>query len=189
MTTHLYILTGASRGMGLAMAEQLLQPGNTLLCISRHTNADLALAAQKAAVPLSQWTHDLADGEGASERLRDWLRTQNPADFGSISLINNAGVIEGRTAGTNVLVFTVTVNSVTGAVTLDQIRAVVHPTLDPNEPKSLSADNLVTVTATITDKDGDTQNATLNIGSNLVFLDDGPSISVNAAGRAGADGG
>ena len=93
MTTHLYILTGASRGMGLAMAEQLLQPGNTLLCISRHANADLALAAQKAAVPLSQWTHDLADGEGASDRLRDWLRAQNPADFGSVSLINNAGVI------------------------------------------------------------------------------------------------
>ena len=93
MTTHLYILTGASRGMGLAMAEQLLQPGNTLLCISRHANADLALSAQKAAVPLSQWTHDLADGEGASERLSDWLLAQNPADFGSVSLINNAGVI------------------------------------------------------------------------------------------------
>jgi NAD(P)-dependent dehydrogenase (short-subunit alcohol dehydrogenase family) len=93
MTTHLYILTGASRGMGLAMAEQLLQPGNTLLCISRHANANLASAAQKAAVPLSQWTHDLADGEGASERLRDWLLAQNPADFGSVSLINNAGVI------------------------------------------------------------------------------------------------
>ena len=80
MTTHLYILTGASRGMGLAMAEQLLQPGNTLLCISRHANADLALAAQKAAVALSQWTHDLTDGEGASERLRDWLGLA-PADF------------------------------------------------------------------------------------------------------------
>ena len=100
-----------------------------------------------------------------------------------VNLINNAGVIEGRTAGTNDLVFTVTVNSATGEVTLDQIRAVVHPTLDPNEPKILSDDSLVTVTATITDKDGDTQNATLNIGSNLVFLDDGPSISVNAAGE------
>ena len=38
MTNHLYILTGASRGMGLAMAEQLLLEENRLLCISRHKN-------------------------------------------------------------------------------------------------------------------------------------------------------
>ena len=93
MKDHLYILTGASRGMGLAMAEQLLQKGNALLCISRHANLDLALAAQKADVPLTQWTHDLADSAGVSERLRDWLQNQNPADFASASLINNAGVI------------------------------------------------------------------------------------------------
>jgi NAD(P)-dependent dehydrogenase (short-subunit alcohol dehydrogenase family) len=93
MNTSLYILTGASRGMGLAMAEQLLQKGNALLCISRHANPDLALAAQKTDVPLTQWTHDLADSEGVSERMREWLQSQNPADFASASLINNAGVI------------------------------------------------------------------------------------------------
>jgi len=36
MSQHLYILTGGSRGMGLAIAEQLLQAGNTLICISRN---------------------------------------------------------------------------------------------------------------------------------------------------------
>jgi NAD(P)-dependent dehydrogenase (short-subunit alcohol dehydrogenase family) len=93
MPQHLYILTGASRGMGLAMAEQLLQKGNTLLCISRHANPDLAASAQKADVSITQWAHDLADGEGASVRLREWLQGQNPAHFASASLINNAGVI------------------------------------------------------------------------------------------------
>ena len=93
MQHHLFILTGGSRGMGLAIAEQLLQTGNSLLCISRNTNPDLAEAAQKAHVPLTQWIHDLADGEGASKRLREWLQSQNPADFASASLINNAGVI------------------------------------------------------------------------------------------------
>ncbi len=93
MTKALYILTGASRGMGLAMAQALLQPGNTLLCISRKANAELAQAAHKAEVPLAQWTHDLADGQGASERLRDWLQSQNASGFSSITLINNAGVI------------------------------------------------------------------------------------------------
>lgn len=93
MTQHLYILTGASRGMGLAMAQQLLQPGNVLLCISRNVNPALATAAQNADVPLTQWTQDLTDGVGASDRLREWLNSQNPADFASVSLINNAGVI------------------------------------------------------------------------------------------------
>jgi NAD(P)-dependent dehydrogenase (short-subunit alcohol dehydrogenase family) len=79
--------------MGLAMAQQLLQKGNALLCISRHANPDLAAAAQKADATLTQWNHDLADGQGASVRLREWLQSQNPADFASASLINNAGVI------------------------------------------------------------------------------------------------
>ena len=47
-----------------------------------------------------------------------------------------------------------------GNVTLDQQRAVVHPTNNPNESKTLSAANLVTLTATITDKDGDSASAT-----------------------------
>ncbi|WP_238541229.1 DUF5801 repeats-in-toxin domain-containing protein [Pseudomonas sp. GM18] len=95
----------------------------------------------------------------------------------AVNLSLNGAVVEGRTATTNLLVFTVSV-AANGDVTLDQQRAVVHP--DPNNPDdstSLSADNLVTLTATITDKDGDSAHATLNIGQNLVFKDDGPSIS------------
>jgi short-subunit dehydrogenase len=93
MKHHLYILTGASRGMGLAMAQQLLAPGNHLIGLSRNANAELAHAAEKAGVPLDQWTQDLADGHGASQRLRDWLLGQNASDFSSATLINNAGVI------------------------------------------------------------------------------------------------
>jgi hypothetical protein len=97
----------------------------------------------------------------------------------AVVLVNNAGTIEGRTAVTNALVFTVSVNA-SGSVTLDQIRAIVHADPnDPNDSKSLSADNLVTLTATVTDKDGDHQSATLNIGQNLIFQDDGPSISAS----------
>ena len=40
----------------------------------------------------------------------------------------------------------------------------------------------MTLTATITDKDGDSATATLNIGQNLVFKDDGPSIERAGAG-------
>jgi benzil reductase ((S)-benzoin forming) len=93
MKDHLYILTGASRGMGLAMAHQLLATGNTLLCISRNASPQLATSAQKSGHNLMQWTHDLADTEGVSARLRNWLQSQDPGQFASATLINNAGVI------------------------------------------------------------------------------------------------
>ena len=93
MTENLYILTGASRGMGWAMAQQLLGAGNTLLCISRNASSQLAASAQKSGQNLMQWTHDLADAEGVSARLRDWLQSQDPTRFASATLINNAGVI------------------------------------------------------------------------------------------------
>ena len=93
MAEHLFILTGASRGMGLSMARQLLSPGHRLLCLSRKPNADLARAAEQAGVPLLAWSQDLGDTLGASERLRAWLQTQAPGVFASATLINNAGVI------------------------------------------------------------------------------------------------
>ncbi|MFV3370227.1 DUF5801 repeats-in-toxin domain-containing protein [Pseudomonas sp. NY15435] len=95
----------------------------------------------------------------------------------AVNLSVNNGVVEGRTAVSNDLVFTVSVDT-TGNVTLDQIRAVVHPnTSDPDDSKTLTSDDLVKLTATKTDKDGDSVQATLNIGQNLNFKDDGPSIS------------
>ena len=93
MAEHLYILTGASRGMGLAMARQLLQPGHSLICISRHASDVLAQAARQAEVPLSQWTLDLSDGETASERLRHWLQGQSASTWAQATLINNAAMI------------------------------------------------------------------------------------------------
>lgn len=93
MIKHLFILTGASRGMGLAMARQLLQPGNMLLCISRSANETLAVQAKQSGTNLLQWTQDLALGARTSARLEQWLREQPGGSFTSATLINNAGVI------------------------------------------------------------------------------------------------
>ncbi|MGA0569502.1 SDR family NAD(P)-dependent oxidoreductase [Variovorax sp. VNK109] len=90
---HLYILTGASRGMGLAIAQQLVQPGHVILGISRRSNNTLASQAASANVKLEQWEQDLALGEAASARLSAWLSTQDAKAFTSATLINNAGVI------------------------------------------------------------------------------------------------
>lgn len=93
MSRHLTILTGASRGMGLAMAQLLLKPTDTLLCISRGESAELAEAAKSAKCHLLQWQQDLADAPAAAARLAKWLARQTIDDFGSATLINNAGVL------------------------------------------------------------------------------------------------
>ena len=94
-TPHLFILTGASRGMGLSMARQLLLPGHTLLCISRSEQSALAQHAQSAGASLLQWCHDLADSSALGPRLEGWLHEQSQLPWGSATLINNAGVIAG----------------------------------------------------------------------------------------------
>ena len=93
MPQELTILTGASRGMGLAMAQRLLTPTALLLCISRQTNTALAEQAQHVGATLLQWPLNLAEGAVAAARLREWLAQQNPATLASATLINNAGVI------------------------------------------------------------------------------------------------
>jgi benzil reductase ((S)-benzoin forming) len=97
MTTHLYIITGASRGMGLALAQQLLQSGNTLLCISRHASDALAQQAQSQGAALTQWTADLSDAAPTAEKLQAWLAAQSTASgspaFTSATLVNNAGMV------------------------------------------------------------------------------------------------
>ena len=92
MTKHLTILTGGSRGMGLAMGQQLLQNGHHLLSIARKTSKELTPFASKPE-QLLQWEQDLAQSATAAQRLATWLGGLKSADWASITLINNAGVI------------------------------------------------------------------------------------------------
>lgn len=93
MKSHLTILTGASRGMGLALAQQLLSPHTVLLCISRHANAELSAQAAHSGARLEQWTRDLADSLPVAAQLAQWLRALEPQHLASATLINNAGMI------------------------------------------------------------------------------------------------
>jgi len=82
---HLFIVTGASRGLGRAIAEQLLQPGHRVLGISRRAPA--------APTGLEQWTCDLADPLPVAQRLRAWLEALEGPRFASATLINNAAAL------------------------------------------------------------------------------------------------
>jgi len=87
----LTILTGASRGLGAAMAEQLLTRGALVLTMSRQPDRLLDAKAEAAGAALEQWSIDLTDGISAAARLEAWLMSQADSFF-SAALINNAAL-------------------------------------------------------------------------------------------------
>lgn len=89
---RLVILTGASRGMGRAMAAQLLaQPDTLLLTISRRPDDTLEHTPRARGSRLEQWAQDLADAPAAAQRLQDWLSAQPQPQ--AAALINNAALL------------------------------------------------------------------------------------------------
>lgn len=90
-TARLYIITGASRGLGLGMAQQLAGRGHTLLCISRQRNDTLTATSPGR---VEQWCIDLADGGVcAADRLRAWLAAADGSAYAAATLINNAAIL------------------------------------------------------------------------------------------------
>jgi NAD(P)-dependent dehydrogenase (short-subunit alcohol dehydrogenase family) len=94
---QLVILTGASRGLGLALARGLLVPGHRLLTMARQPSIALEDEARERGVPLEQWAVDLAEPRPIAERLRHWLAERSGADAQpgpqAVTLINNAAVL------------------------------------------------------------------------------------------------
>ncbi|QZD91827.1 VCBS domain-containing protein [Qipengyuania xiapuensis] len=107
------------------------------------------------------------------------------SDGVAVTLSMNGDVVEGRANGT--LVFTVAIDDTTGVVTLTQYEEIDHdlPGSDSNYDSQLEAlaDGVLSIsgTATITDGDGDTAEETvlLDLGGNIRFADDGPSIDAS----------
>jgi NAD(P)-dependent dehydrogenase (short-subunit alcohol dehydrogenase family) len=91
--SHLTLITGASRGLGHAMAEQLLREGHMVLGISRRQDPQLAELARKSGAELIQWEQDLSDPIAASDRVSAWLEALDGQRFDSVTLINNAGTV------------------------------------------------------------------------------------------------
>jgi len=82
---RLYIVTGASRGLGRAIALQLLGPDQVVLGISRQ--------APPAPAGLEQWPCDLGDPLGVAARLQAWLEGLDGSRFTAATLINNAALL------------------------------------------------------------------------------------------------
>ena len=86
---HLTILTGASRGLGRGIAEQLLARGHHVLALSRKPAEIPAPPGSR----LTAWAVDLADAAPVAQRLHTWLAAQDETQLTSVTLINNAGVV------------------------------------------------------------------------------------------------
>ncbi|MDP2005648.1 MAG: SDR family NAD(P)-dependent oxidoreductase [Rubrivivax sp.] len=89
MKTHLSIVTGGSRGLGLALVEQLLARGHHVLALARRP-IELPVPA---GARLEAWGVDLADPLPVAERLAGWLAAQDPSALASVTLVHNAGVV------------------------------------------------------------------------------------------------
>jgi benzil reductase ((S)-benzoin forming) len=82
---HLLIVTGASRGLGLAVSQQLLGRGHRVLGIARKP---------PQAAPEGDWhfwSADLADARALAARLESWIAEQG--SLATATLVNNAGVV------------------------------------------------------------------------------------------------
>jgi NAD(P)-dependent dehydrogenase (short-subunit alcohol dehydrogenase family) len=116
MSQHIYIITGASKGMGLEMARQLLKPTHQVLCLSRTASPELAQAADVAGVSLVQWCENLADPAPVAQRLDAWLASKKHDRWASVTLINNAG-----TLGAMAPLQTIAPATIAQAITVDLI--------------------------------------------------------------------
>jgi benzil reductase ((S)-benzoin forming) len=87
MNPSLVILTGASRGLGLAMAHQLARrSGFILLTMARASMPRLSETH-------THWACDLADPAPVAQRLQAWLPNACSAEPGSIAIIHNAALL------------------------------------------------------------------------------------------------
>lgn len=87
------IITGASRGLGLAIAERLLAPGNRISCISRSRNEELSRQAAQADCRLDWFEFDLAETTGIERLLEEVLLGLDAEADELLALINNAGIV------------------------------------------------------------------------------------------------
>ena len=91
---HLTIITGASRGLGRALAEAALGPDRLLLCMARSSMADLAMAAARRGCLLDARNVNLANVNAAVAALANGIGEIDVANVTAATLINNAGSVD-----------------------------------------------------------------------------------------------
>lgn len=88
------IVTGASRGLGEAVAQQLIEKNVNIISVSRSENERLKTWAEERKVGYHHVSCDLSDLRQLEEGLEEIVRIAFHEETHYIYVINNAGVIE-----------------------------------------------------------------------------------------------
>ncbi|MDN0084751.1 SDR family NAD(P)-dependent oxidoreductase [Crenobacter sp. SG2305] len=90
---HASIVTGASRGLGLALAFALLEAGQQVVAAARTLTPELDELSARYPGQLFWLAVDLADPAAAAALMPAALAQLGAGPFASLTLINNAGVV------------------------------------------------------------------------------------------------
>ncbi|WP_229672363.1 SDR family NAD(P)-dependent oxidoreductase [Pullulanibacillus camelliae] len=89
------IVTGASRGLGAAIAEQFMDRGFAVITVARRENEPLKQKAQKLKLSYAHLTCDLSQFDGQQDLTRQLKPTLDKmGDLEALYVVNNAGVVE-----------------------------------------------------------------------------------------------
>src|SRR5690606_28299619 len=92
-TSTVAVVTGASRGLGEALAEQLLASGASVITLARNQNPRLAEVAAQSGARLQQLGADLSEA-ASIESAAGLMSAALPTDATHYLLINNAGTVD-----------------------------------------------------------------------------------------------
>ncbi|MFP4013390.1 MAG: (S)-benzoin forming benzil reductase [Chitinispirillaceae bacterium] len=87
------IVTGTSKGLGEAIAFELLERNVHLFCISRHENRNLTAQAKEKNSPLEYFTSDLSESDDIENLVGKIVERIDTRAATDILLVNNAGVV------------------------------------------------------------------------------------------------
>ena len=96
MTQRCIIISGSSRGLGLALAKQLATENTLLVGISRRNNPELAALCHQSGTTYEHISADLARAQGAEHAttaLQKLLTEPKYTELAHYWLINNAGTV------------------------------------------------------------------------------------------------
>lgn len=88
-----FIITGASRGLGKALAKELINKEHQVFCISRNKDQELVDFAKEQKSFLEFMEFDLADQKNLKKLMDEIFEKIDLSAVDAVALVNNAGVL------------------------------------------------------------------------------------------------